>query len=545
MKLYIVALSYFCHSSAVNAEECNFTDDWTFKVNGEPGRGCGWVGRNPDDRCLISNGAKDACEKTCCGINDEESEATPPPSEATPPPPPPPGPPVAKYAAPLYNQYDVCTDFCKGATTACEGVVDWVTNTYPNPLSRNLDGGAGTNATGKHSEQFGACHDTCMGWMYWRQDAQPDFSQRFVEGYSIGDSLNCRYNHLMFAQGLPSFGYGIAASESESAAEHCNHITPDGGWVCTDYRNADNKTPGQLYRDATFTKHRVGDCWLAADDKIADCHRKAITDASVDQNLLWVPDDIEYIFLNVNSLTKVPDLSRFTELKGIYLENNAIDTLSSDDFANNTKLEIINVNNNFIADLPADIFFPLPKLKAFFATFNYIPSLSVTQFQNNPELEMLAVVDNSISEFELGTFDGLASLQLLAISQQANGVILEDDGLPDGLFNDLVSLEYLSSFINGVGTLRNSLFGDWSANLEAMTFFLLNTYPVDGIPLVIEDGVFDKLPNLIHFASYTSGNVINPTDVSNNTKIRTVLYGSQFDILTPLPRPDINGNAGY
>jgi len=458
---------------------------------------------------------------------------------ATPPSPPAP---VFRSAAPLYNQYDVCTDFCKGAITTCEGVVDWVTNTYATPLSRHIDGGAGTDATGKPGEQFGACHNTCMGWVYWRQDAQPDFTQRFYNGYAIGDSLNCRYNHLQFASGIPKFPYGLAASESESANQHCQHITPDGGWVCTDYRDSDNKTPPQLYKEAMFTKHRVGDCWLAANDKIADCHRKGLKDGTVDQQLLWVPDDIEYIFLHANALTKVPDLSRFTELKGIYLENNALAMLESDDFASNTKLQILNLSNNFITEIPADLLAPLTDLKTFFFNFNYITAVPATLFSTTTDIELISFVDNKLTEFESDTFAGLRSLKLLAFGQQGKaldrGKIFSADSIPDGLFDDLVSLEYFSTFINGVGVLKESWFGDWSANLEGIAIFLYQL-PTKGPipPLVIEDGVFDKLPSLIDIATYSSGNIINPGDVTNNKKLLTVLYGSQFGILAPLPEP--------
>lgn len=41
--------------------------------------------------------------------------------------------------APSSNQYDVCTDFCKGALTVCEGVVDWVTGAVATPFSRHGD----------------------------------------------------------------------------------------------------------------------------------------------------------------------------------------------------------------------------------------------------------------------------------------------------------------------------------------------------------------------------------------------------------------------
>jgi len=315
--------------------------------------------------------------------------------------------------------------------------------------------------------------------------------------------------------------------------------------VCTDYRDSDNKTPPQLYKEAMFTKHRVGDCWLAANDKIADCHRKGLKDGTVDQQLLWVPDDIEYIFLHANALTKVPDLSRFTELKGIYLENNALAMLESDDFASNTKLQILNLSNNFITEIPADLLAPLTDLKAFFFNFNYISAVPVTLFSTTTNIEMISVVENKLTKFEADTFAGLGSLKLLAFGQQGKaldrGKIFSADGIPDGLFDDLVSLEYFSTFINSIGILKESWFGAWSANLEALAIFLYQTGPVP--PLVIEDGVFDKLPSLIDFASYTSGNIINPGDVTNNPNLLTVLYGSQFDILAPLPEPALYNAA--
>lgn len=446
---------------------------------------------------------------------------------------------TATLVAPLYNQYDLCTDFCKGAVTTCEGVVDWVTNTYPSPTSRHVSGGAGTSATGKLWEQFDACHNTCMTWMYYKQDPHIDGTSatRYFNGYIIGDSLNCRYNHLQLASGIPSFAYGLQASESESAAEHCNHITPDGGWVCTDVRNEDGKTPIQIYKESTFTKHRLGDCWLAADDTIADCHRKGLSDADIDQNLMWLPDDIEYIMLQANALTMIPDLSRFTKLKGIYLDNNVIDTLVSDDFASNTNLEILSMTNNFITEIPDDILTPLTKLKAFFISYNYVESISPTLFSTNVEIEMIAVLANKLERFEPGTFDGLSALQLLAFGRQGKGPftgrVFKQDGIPDGLFDDLVSLEFLSTFINDVTEWKSSWFGEWSAKLEVIDlFFYFGSNPTG---VSIENGVFDKLPNLIKLSIYSAGRPIFPAEVANNTKLRTLLYGFHSSILAPLP----------
>ena len=436
----------------------------------------------------------------------------------------------------------MCTDFCKGATTTCEGVVDWVTNTYATPYSRHIEGGAGTDATGLPHEQFQACHDTCMGWVYWKQpgSVQHDYSERFFKGYIIGDSLNCRYYHLQMASGIPTNPYGLPSSESESAARHCQHITPDGGWICTDYRNDDGKTPGQLYKENMFTKHRLGDCWLAADDKIADCHHKGLNDATVDQQLLWLPDDIEYIFMNDNALTKVPDLSRFTELKGVTFENCAISELESDDFASNTNLEIINLCNNVIRELPGDLLTNNVNLKAFHFTYNYIEAVPPTLFSTTSDIEMIAFVGNFIGELQAGTFDGLTKLKLLAIGDQGGFVrpTLSEDSIPDGIFDDLISLEYFSCFLNGIDVLKASMFGDWSANVEcADVFQMKGSSPAT--PLVVEDGVFDLLPSLIDFATYSSGNVVSPKDVKKNPNIKTMLYGDQLDILTPLPEPDL------
>ncbi len=341
-------------------------------------------------------------------------------------------------ALPKANQYDTCTDFCKAALTVCEGTVDWVTGTVSVPFSRhNQVSGKkkkksifGNSELGRPDEQFDACHKICMGWQYFRQEATIDFSQRYYQSYSTGDTLNCRYNHLNFAQGIPRFYYGLQASESESAAQHCQHITPDGGWVCTDYRDEDGLTPPQKLKNSVL-KHRLGDCFLTADDKIADCHAKALRDDTVGAALKWLPNDIEYIFLNNNALQNVPDISRFLNLKGIYLDNNSIKTLDTATFSYNKMLEVISMNNNLIGldtvvegtvdpnyTLNPSLLYGLTELKAFYINFNYISSIPENFFQSNKEIEMIALVDNAFSEFPEGLLRGLTKLQLFAFGQQ-------------------------------------------------------------------------------------------------------------------------------
>lgn len=464
------------------------------------------------------------------------------------------------HYAPKDNQYDVCTDFCKGALTVCEGTVDWVTGTHAVAYSRHEQkapkGGIfGTNTLGKPHEQFDACHKTCMGWQYWRQPANIDFSERYFNGYAIGDNLNCRLNHLHFAQGIPNFYYGLQASESESAPQHCQHLTPDGGWVCTDYREPGKKTASQQYKDAAVLKRRLGDCWVTFDGRFADCHAKALRDETIDAALAWLPDDIEYIFLNNNALQRVPDISRFTELKGIWLENNSILQLDDANFSDNKKLEIINLGNNLIGfntipedgmsftpdyTFPETLLYDLENLKAFFITFNYITDIPSATFQNNKELEMLALVDNALVGFHPGTFDGLNNLQLLAFGQQGKGPLrgklMTNAGIPDDLFDDLENVQYLSTFINGLTQVKARWFEKMN-KVEAIAIFL-NGVSSGGPPLVVEDGVFDNLPNLIDYSQYSSDLLATPAtaaaqplaphDFAKNKKIQQVLDGTQF-----------------
>ncbi|KAL3789117.1 hypothetical protein ACHAWO_012650 [Cyclotella atomus] len=471
--------------------------------------------------------------------------------------------------APVNNQYDVCTDFCKGALTVCEGTVDWVTGAVATPFSRHGDNYTPRGKSlksppqdlGKPQEQFGACHDTCMGWQYWRLDPG-NWSERFFNGYTLGDSLNCRWNHLAFAQGIPSFYYGLQASESESGAQHCQHITPDGGWVCTDYRYEDGKTATQLYKEA-FLKRRVGDCWLAREDTIADCHYKGLRDDTVGAALAWLPQDIEHIFLGANALTSVPDLSKFTKLKTIYLENNSIKQLQSADFASNPQLEVINLANNLIGKdtmksdsttdytPPNDLLHANKKLKAFYIIFNYISEFPEDFFANCKEIEMIAVVENALTSLPPKLFKGLKKLKSFGMGQQGKGgppsvggktgISFTEAGFPDQLFDDLESLEYLNNFINGFGSIKARWFKG-TPNLEALVVFL-NGKSAGRPTLAIEPGVFENLPKLIDFSSYSSNRLgfpggesdaLSPDDFKKNPNILSVSDGTQF-LLAPEP----------
>jgi len=51
---------------APQAPQACVITDWTFKINDQSGRGCGWVSQSPDTRCL-QPGAVDNCA-ICCDI---------------------------------------------------------------------------------------------------------------------------------------------------------------------------------------------------------------------------------------------------------------------------------------------------------------------------------------------------------------------------------------------------------------------------------------------------------------------------------------------
>merc|ERR1740139_1682214 len=65
--------------SPTKAPTCG-SNDWTFKVDGQTGQGCTWVGNKPYQRCLVSTGAKENCKSGCCGISAAEPPTAAPPT---------------------------------------------------------------------------------------------------------------------------------------------------------------------------------------------------------------------------------------------------------------------------------------------------------------------------------------------------------------------------------------------------------------------------------------------------------------------------------
>ena len=69
------------------------------------------------------------------------------------------------------------------------------------------------------------------------------------------------------------------------------------------------------------------------------------------------------------------------------------------------------------------------------------------------------------------------------------------------------------------------MFGAWSAKIESFVIFF------NPLLTEIEEGVFDLMPSLIDFAAYSTGDlvgqpvVIDPTEVTNNPKLKNILYG--------------------
>ncbi len=134
------------------------------------------------------------------------------------------------------------------------------------------------------------------------------------------------------------------------------------------------------------------------------------------------------------------------------------------------------------------------------------------------------------------------------ISQNSNdpavagkqGKIFTEDGIPDSLFDDCESLEYLSTFVNGLTVLKARWFQN-TQNIESLVVFLngISAFGPSN-PLTIEEGVFDNLPNLIDFSMYSSDlfgysgvpSALDPTKFVNNEKLLGVLDGSQF-LLAP------------
>lgn len=367
-------------------------------------------------------------------------------------------------------------------------------------------------------------HDSCMAACseYPRVPYDPSaLLAGEVDPIMLGsDTLSCRMTHLGFALNFGGGGDKYQAQTSNDAAFHCGHASPEGEGICVDYTFG-GKTPFQIMQEGIDTWRKFGACRLAADDTVASCQKSSLTDGTVQAALNVLPDTVEHLFLHSNELETVPDLSRFKDtLKSLYLDGNNIGSVSKMDF-NLPELEILSLNQNPIVELPENLLKRTPKLKSFVyftgnggeSAFNGI--IPKRFFRSTPDIvNIIMYGHHNIVEFESGVFDGLSKAEIISFVDCR----LSFDGFPNGVFDDLVSVQYFDFFLNNLsGKIPSDLFGPWATNIFRVVFW---ANPLTGI----EEGAFDVLENVekIFLHGTGAGVDIGSDTFAHNPELTTV-----------------------
>ena len=232
-------------------------------------------------------------------------------------------------------------------------------------------------------------------------------------------------------------------------------------------------TPYELLRDGLRDRHHFGYCDLSRDDTIADCTNNFdITDETLVSALKMMPATVEIIFLNgLPGITKLganifsDNLKKPGLLQAIYANDCGIETIDADALGGLGELKIFNADNNpSVQNIPEDLFKDTPKLLQFSMFFAGVQAIPAGLFQNTPDIERIVLHGiPTLTEFAPGTFDGLTKLQILRFVLCG----FHDNSFPEGLFKDLVSLQFFDFFGNpGFTTFKKSWFdGGWGKNI--------------------------------------------------------------------------------
>ncbi|KAI8509569.1 hypothetical protein Bbelb_119970 [Branchiostoma belcheri] len=144
-----------------------------------------------------------------------------------------------------------------------------------------------------------------------------------------------------------------------------------------------------------------------------DCSNRGLT--SVPQD---VPTDITELFLQRNAITTLSqsDFSRYRSLTRLYLSDNQISTIQNKTFHNLTSLTALFLNDNHLTTLPADIFERLGNLEWLDLERNNIHSIEAGTFNDTTKLTYLDLENNNISTIIADTFGNLLQLETLRLS---------------------------------------------------------------------------------------------------------------------------------
>lgn len=314
------------------------------------------------------------------------------------------------------------------------------------------------------------------------QSTNDNFIQDSNQG---GDTIWCRQAHLNRTKSMAD------------AAFHCPHAGNPSAHICHDSYvsiGADTVSPYEHLRDGESTRHHSFFCDIAKDETVADCDNQMITDDNFEDALAMLPDTIEIIFMNGNDgITKLganvvaDNLQNPEILQALYFNDCAIDTVHEDALRGLPALKIFNADENWVSEIPETLFDENTELLQFSMFANPIIAVPEFLFRNTKKIQAIVLYESLISEFAPRTFEGLTKLEILSVVATFK---LHDGSFPDGLFRDLVSLEYFDFFGSKFTTVKKSWFeGGWGANIRRLTLWLNDI-------TTIEEGAFDTLESL-------------------------------------------------
>ncbi|MEI6242560.1 MAG: leucine-rich repeat domain-containing protein, partial [Chlamydiota bacterium] len=175
-------------------------------------------------------------------------------------------------------------------------------------------------------------------------------------------------------------------------------------------------------------------------------------------------------------LTQIPaEISLFTGLIDLNLNNNAIKHIPANIFQGLIQLQRLSLSNNRIQVLPLTIFQGLIQLRHLNLNDNQIQALPLTIFQGLIQLQWLSLSNNRIQVLPLTIFQGLIQLQMLLLYNN------RIQALPPSLFQGLIQLQTLSLSHNRIQVLPPTLF----QGLNLLQCLNLFNNPIEGLNLLL------------------------------------------------------------
>ncbi len=236
---------------------------------------------------------------------------------------------------------------------------------------------------------------------------------------------------------------------------------------------------------------------------------------------------------------KTDDFQGLTNLRYLYLGENALTSLPEGVFSGLASLRSIDLQTNALTALPTNVLRDLPNLSGLYLSGNALTTLPEGLFSGLSNLRSVALHRNTLTELPEGLFSGLSNLSSLGLGYNALTT------LPEGLFSGLSNLSSLSLGYNALTTLPEGLFSGLS-NLSSLRLGnnALTTLPETALSdltnletLDLQFNAMTTLPEDVFSSLATLGEL----DLSFNSL--TTLSAAAFNGVPDLHRLDLAYNS--